>query len=59
MTYTIHITRGDRTHEVYARTRAEADAAYGRALAVNPAAEVKLTQDGAVLLSAGPLTRRA
>lgn len=53
MTYIIYVTKDDRTHETYARTRADADAAYGRLLAANPTAEVRLTQDGAVLISTG------
>ena len=54
MTYTIQITQNGRTHEVYAKTRDAADAAYGRALETNPAAEVRLTEGGVVLTSAGP-----
>ena len=40
MTYTVTVTQRGRTHETYARTRPEADEAYGRLLAANPSAEV-------------------
>jgi len=57
MTYTITVTQRGRTHETYARTRPEADEVYGRFLAANPSAEVKLMQDGAGVLASAGATR--